>query len=166
MTTAANAWILTDHDGNAFAVSEMEMIAYLISPPTLAVPMTPGYCGQVTPWRDRLLPVLHYNRLFAPTSHVESRHVGVLAYQTAPGQPINHIAVSLGQSPYRVSVSEQPCAPLPDNYTEHAYRPMVRSVFCHEETLIPIVNVAYLASTSLRDALRTQPASPEVIAVI
>lgn len=159
MTDSVNAWILTDHDGNAFAVAEMEMIAYLIAPPTISVPLTPAYCMRVMPWRDRLLPILHHNRLFAPTSHVDLRHIGVLAYQTAPGQALNHIAVTLRQSPYRVSVSDRTSAPLPDNYREQAYRPMVRSVFRHDEALVPVIDVAYLASTTLRDSLHI-PALP------
>lgn len=153
MTATVNAWVLTDNDGNAFAVAETEMIAYLVAPITLPVPQTPAYCSRVMPWRNRILPVLHHNQLFASFAPVDLRHIGVLAYQTAPGQPINHVAVTLGKPPYRVRVSDQSSAQLPDSYGHPAYRPMVRSVFRLEDTLIPIVDVAYLASDTLRDSL-------------
>ncbi len=153
MTTAVSAWILTDNAGLAFAVAEVEMIEYLIAPSTFAVPQTPDYCTRVMPWRDQLLPIIQLNKLLKPDSYVDYRHIGVLAYQNAPGQDLKYIAVALGQSPYRVSVSDRGSAPIPDIYRVPAYRPLVRSVFRLDEIQVPVLDVAYLASITLRDAM-------------
>ncbi len=156
MTTAVTAWVLTDNAGLPFAVAEVEMIEYLIAPSTLAIPLTPDYCTRVMPWRDQLLPIIHHNKVLMPNSYVDYQHIGVLAYQNAAGQDLKYISVALGQSPYRASVSDRASAPLPDNYRAPAYRPLVRSVFLLDEIPVPVLDVAYLASVTLRDAMLTQ----------
>jgi len=150
---AAQAWILTDSAGYSIAVAEVEMTEYLIGSTVMAVPFTPDYCPSVMPWRGRLLPVMHYSLLFESFSPREQQHIGVLAYQVHPGEPLRHVALALGHAPYRIAVTEQESEALPELYAEPAYRPLVRSVLRHNGEPVPVIDVNYLVSIALRDSL-------------
>ncbi len=157
MTTAAHAWVLTDNADHRFAVANVEMVEYLSEATVLDVPYSPAYCPAVMPWRGRLLPVIHYHRLFDPQATAALKHIGVLAYQSHPGEPLQHVALVLGSAPYRVTVTDQESEALPELYAEAAYRPLVRSVFCHNTVSLPVLDVNYLISPALRDLLLKKP---------
>lgn len=153
MGTAAQGWILTDSAGYRFAVAEVEMTEYLMGPAVLSIPFAPDYCPAVLPWRGRLIPVIHYSLLFESFSPREQQHIGVLAYQLHPGEPLRHVAMALRYAPHRIVVTEQESEELPELYTASPYRPLVRSVLRHEGESVPVIDVTYLASTALRDSL-------------
>ena len=147
------AWILTDSSGYSFAVSEVEMVEYLIDPVTMPIPLTPSYCKSVMPWRDDLLPVFHYHHLFRSYANRNNKHVGVLAYQERAGEALRYVAVALNQAPSRVEVTDEKSRKLPNVYIKPIYQPLVRSVFQHNGISIPVIDVTYLTSIALRDAL-------------
>lgn len=159
MTASAHAWILTDASGHSFAVANVEMVEYLTEATTLTVPFSPAHCPAVMPWREHLIPVIMYHRLFSPDAAPpqELHHVGIIAYQRQPGEALLYLAVVLGQAPFRVVVSDEESEALPERYQDMTYSPLVRSVFCHDKTPIPVLDVNYLASATLRDLLRKKP---------
>lgn len=153
MPTRVNAWILSADSGYSFAVAEVEMVEYLPEPIVKEVPLSPHYCPAVIPWRERLLPLMYYQQLFEPTAPREQRHIGVLAYQLQGGEPLRYLAVALSAPPYRIAVTDDLSEDLPERYTDPIYRPLVRAVFQHNGTAVPVLDVAYLASSRLRDSL-------------
>lgn len=157
MTSSAYAWILTDNSGHSFAVADVQMAEYLTEATVKEVPLSPDYCPGIMPWRGRLLPVVYFDRIFDPDLPKVQNHIMVLAYQQQPGEPIRHLAVVVGRSPYRIIVTEQESEALPELYDETEYRPLVLSVFSHNETAIPVIDVNYLASPVLRDLLQKKP---------
>lgn len=159
MTASAYAWILTDHSGHSFAVANVEMVEYLTEASPLQVPLSPGYSPAVIPWRDRLIPLVFYHRLFEPGSAATLHHIGILAYQRQPGAQLQHIAVELAQAPYRVVVTDEESGALPERYRDPVYAPLVRSVFNHNESPIPVLDVNYLVSAALRNAWEEKTAA-------
>lgn len=153
MSTSVNTWILGAGSDYTFAVAEVEMVEYLPEPIAMDVPLSPHYCSAVIPWRERLLPLMHYQRLFEPTASHEQRHIGVLAYQLQPGEPLRHLAIALSAPPYRIAVTDDLSEDLPERYADPIYRPLVRAVFLHNDAAVPVLDVAYLASTLLRDSM-------------
>ncbi len=153
MSQGVNAWVLNDLSGAAVAVAEVEMVEYITGTEILPVPLAPAHCPAVMPWRGRLLPVVRLERLFGEGGEEAIHHLGVLAYQLRPGEPLQHLAMVLGQAPYRVAVGEQPSAALPERYNSTAMAPLVRSVFTQGEDDIAVLDVGYLASAALRDSL-------------
>ncbi len=161
MTASAHAWILTDLAGQRFAVANVEMVEYLTEAHIMNVPLSPDYCPAVMHWRERLLPIVFYHRLFAPGAAVsELHHIGIVAYQRHPGEPLLHLAVVLNQAPYRVVVTDEENEALPECYRDPVHSPLVRAVFSLDNAPVPVLDVNYLASSTLRESLEQQVSSP------
>jgi hypothetical protein len=65
-------------------------------PPVVAVPGAPYYCHGLIAWQGRQLPLLDLNtllRAYPEAAEPPIGHVLVLAYQSAPGQPLEYGAV-------------------------------------------------------------------------
>lgn len=153
MTTSAKAWLLTDSSGHTIAVADMETFGYLVEATVLEVPFSPDHCPAVLPWRNRLLPIVLLHRLFEPGAGWEPHHFAILAYQQRPGEALRYIALALGHPPQRILVSDQVSEVLPEEYEKPALQPLVRSVFRHDNSPVPVIDINYLASSTLSERL-------------
>lgn len=155
MNQNPQAWLLKDSAGAPFAVSEIEMVAYEHAPRRFPVPAAPRYCNELILWQERLVPLLHTALLFEPHRAPQHHHIGIFAYQTQPGTPLDYLALSLHAAPHKILVKENTLAPLPTAYGDPRLRPLALSCFSHEGENIPILDLAYLASATLRDSLHS-----------
>lgn len=147
----AHAWLLSLGGNYQIALSDREMVEYLVDVNTLSVPLTPNYCAAVMPWRERLVPVIDINPLIAKPYLDSMRHLCVVAYQEAPRTPLRHVAIVINGPPLRVPVDDdQACAVPPEYKGELA--PLALAALELEGRAVPIFDIAYLCSTDLRDA--------------
>lgn len=71
-------------------------IGLIDNPKVVPVPGAPYYCLGLMPWQGRQLPLLDLNtllRAYPDADPPPTGHVLVLAYQSAPGQPLEYGAV-------------------------------------------------------------------------
>ncbi len=153
MSQNPRAWLLRDSAHNPFAVSEIEMVAYEQAPRTYRVPATPDYCPELILWQERLIPLLHNALLFGAHGRSDNSHVGIFAYQQEAGRVLDYLALSLYGPPQKIEVKENTLAGLPASYDDLLLRPLALSCFHYEGESVPILDIAYLASATLRDQL-------------
>lgn len=156
MSQNPRAWLLRDSARNLFAVSEIEMVAYDQSPRTYRVPATPEYCPELLLWQQRLIPLIHTALLFGMHGSQSNAHIGIFAYQQEPGRPLEYLALSLHGAPVKIEVSDNTLAELPASYDDSLLRPLARSCFRHDGESVPILDITYLASPTLRDELQIE----------
>lgn len=147
-----HAWILSLAPDRRIAVADREMIEYIIAPAMERVPMTPEHCNEVLIHREELLPLFDLNTLLGWEPLAHRRHVGMLAYQLAPRQPLQHLAMYLHGPPVRMKVSDDWVTAVPD-YFCGALVDLALSCFTLGDQEVPILNVPYLASANLLDRL-------------
>ena len=134
-------------------IEVVKMVEYEISPKTFTVPLSPDYCPAVMLWHETLIPVFYFSRIFLPNSGQTHTKVGVLAYQDKPGSKLNYLAISLGDAPYKVTISDEQQIEPGEQYSDKALLPLVLSCFEIDNIAIPILNVPYLASDKLKKNL-------------
>lgn len=157
MNQNPRAWLLKDSAGNTFAVSEAEMVAYEQAPRVWRVPVAPEYCCELIGWQQRLIPLFHTALLLSPHTQRSHAHLGILAYQTRSGAPLDYLALSLGSAPHKIEVKENTLAPLPAHYDTLLLRPLAISCINYEGVSVPILDVAFLASETLREPRNMAP---------
>ena len=64
MTESNSAWRLVVGEGMQVAVSDYEMIEYVIDPQLHPVPITPTHCSNAMLWREQIIPVMDIPVLF------------------------------------------------------------------------------------------------------
>ncbi len=144
-TIKSHAWLLPLRSDFVVAVSDVEMVEYLIDQKTIPVPLTPYYCRHVIVWREALLPVFDLNPLFTQPALKRFHHFGVLAYQTAPKTPLQYLIVALSGSPARVAVDDEKVADTPEEFSG-PLRNLALATFLHNDQPVPILNISHLAS--------------------
>lgn len=145
MSRQHRAWLLAS--GTEFAVAERHMVEYVLSPHIVDVPLRPPHCAGVAIWRERWIPVLDLAAANASPTDGHTARAIVLAYQLAPGQPLQHGAVAVHAPPRETWVSDDmACAP-PEDLIKRLRQSLV-SCFSLHGTPVPIVNVARLFSLS------------------
>lgn len=159
MNQNPRAWLLRDSAHHAFAVSEIEMVAYDQSPLTYRVPASPLYCPELILWQQRLIPLLHMALLFEPHARGDNTHIGIFAYQTGSGSALDYLALSLNGAPQKIEVTENTVATLPHHYNDPLLRPLAISCFSHQGESVPILDISYLASATMRDNLHDRAAA-------
>lgn len=163
----SHAWILTLSPNERVAVADREMIEYILDPSVEQVPMTPESCSEVLIHRDALFPLFDLNNLLGLEPLTRKRFAGLLAYQEAPRQPLRHLAVYLYGPPARIRVSDDWVTEPPERF-QGALADLVLASFSMGELTVPIINVPYLGSARLLQALLREregagakPATPE-----
>lgn len=146
MPDTSNAWMLDIGAGIKVAVAENEIVEYLRSPRVYQVPMTPRHCSSIVFWRgDRMLPLFDLAMLTQPGFEASADHLGVLAYQTAPKEPIRHLGIALQAPPQRIRVSDADACDWPEDYPE-SWKALTLALFAREDACIPVLDVPGLDS--------------------
>lgn len=91
-------------------------IGLIDNPKVVAVPGAPYYCLGLMPWQDRQLPLLDLNtllRAYPDADRLPAGHVLVLAYQSAPGEPLQYGAVCAPWLVQMIEVTDSQQCDLP-----------------------------------------------------
>ena len=148
----AQAWVLSFDKRLRAAVGELELVHVLPEAPTLIeIPDTPSYCRHVILWQQRVIPVMNLAARLLGERQTESHAVvasidtlvGILAYQSAPGEPPGHGALLLSRVPTRARVSDSQACGLPAKPEQWAS--LAISCFEHRDHgPIPVLDVPRL----------------------
>ncbi len=127
------------------AVAVHATVEILEGPRIVHVPGGARHCHRLVRWRGRWLALLELDKLLQTHPSVDSaqpRPVLVVAYQPAPGHPVEHAALELPALPGTVLVSDAMACELP---SDHALWPeLALSCFTHEGEAVPVLDVARL----------------------
>lgn len=149
MSSSSRAWVLDLGAGRRVAAGGRHIVEYLLSPESVRVPLVPAHCVSLMVWRERLIPLID----LAPVLHLRvaavpgCSHAVVLAYQTAPREPLCYGALLVRAPPLEIWVSDDMARPLPEE--PEAFRHFFCSCFDHEGRAAPILDVARLFSRPL-----------------
>lgn len=149
MGAHSKAWLLTPYGVQPFAVAGHEIVEYLNVAQLHAVPLAPPHCRAVLFWRNRIVPLLDFGPLNGLCRTAATSSVAVLAYQAAPGTPLDYIAIALREPPVRIVVDDETACGLPQEQAA-LWRLLATSCFAREGIATPIISVARLNSVELR----------------
>lgn len=160
------AWLLEVASGTRLAAGAPFVVEYLLESETIPVPRTPRHCPGVMLWRERMIPVVDLLPVLSgsrPPSGDWSRSV-VLAWQKAPGAPLQYGALRVCAPPLEVFTADDMACSLPDDLP--LMRHLARSCFRYESSAIPVLDVARLFGAPLPEdlreaAARAQEATPD-----
>jgi chemotaxis signal transduction protein len=142
------AWLLQAAGDMTLAVAQHEMIEYLTDARSQRVPLANAHCEHLAVWRDRLVPVLDFARLFAGSKGASQRSMSVVAYQPSARQPLEYLGIWTDTAPSRITVSDDQACELPPAWRDERLQELALSCFAHEERTVPILNLANLARVS------------------
>jgi len=112
----APARLLEYKRGGFVAFAAHATIGLVDRPPVVAVPGAPYYCLGLMAWQGRHLPLLDLNtllRAYPEASAPAAGHVLVLAYQSAPGQPLQYGGVCAPWLVQMIEVADSQRCELP-----------------------------------------------------
>ncbi len=113
----SKAWVLGLSEENCAAIGNQQMVEYILATDVkiMPLPLTPAYSLGVLVWREQMIPVIDIGKLLNSPGAELSAMTGVmvLAYQQAPGDPIEHGAVVLRSAPRDIVVNSGMSCPLP-----------------------------------------------------
>lgn len=162
MTTDTNsAWRLVVGEGIQIAVTDYEMVEYVIDPQLYPVPITPVHCSNAMLWREQIVPVMDFSLLFGKTPCVNSPvTVAVVAYQIKPLEPLDYLGLLTQEPPARVTVVDDQACDLPtsDNDFWESMGLAFACFYCDNQP-VPIIDIAHLCSESFRRSTETRVAS-------
>ena len=121
-------------------------IELLDGPLMIDVPGATGYCNRLVRWRGQWLALLDLDTLLHACTGAgragAPRYALVVAWQHAPGWPVEHGAIGLATLPQTVGVGDQAGCELP---ADSALWPLLAlSCFRHEGHEVPILDTARL----------------------
>lgn len=154
MSESAHAWLLSFGYQQQIAVSEAEMVEYVLWPELAEVSDAPTYCSYKMQWRGSKIPVFDFSALLGQAHRAAIQHIGVVAYQTRPLTPLKYLALILEKEPKRISVLNEQFCDAPASYSGQL-RPLLVSCFFHIDVATPVIDINYLASTELRQYLES-----------
>jgi len=146
---SARAWLLDVAGGMRLAAGAPFVVEYLLDPETIELPRLPAHCRGVMLWRERIIPVIDLAPILAGVEGLSggwSRAV-VLAWQDAPGQPLQYGALSVLKAPVELFVSDSDARPLPER--PEILRQFAGSCFGYDDEVIAIVDVRRLFTRPL-----------------
>lgn len=121
------------------------------NPMTVAVPGGAYYAYGLLAWQGRQLPMIDLKVLLGADPTVElaakPRYALVLAYQSAPHQPLSHGAIALSVLPETVAVTDEDACPLPND--SDLWPLLSHSCFRHNDQPVPILDTARLFDSYL-----------------
>jgi chemotaxis signal transduction protein len=142
------AWLLRAAGDVTLAVAQHEMIEYLTEARVQRVPLANAHCEHLAVWRDKLVPVLDFARLFIGGNGAVRRALSIVAYQPRAQQPLAYLGIWTDTAPSRITVSDDQACELPPDWCEERLQNLALSCFAHEERTVPILNLANLARVS------------------
>ncbi|OGT91598.1 MAG: hypothetical protein A2286_12975 [Gammaproteobacteria bacterium RIFOXYA12_FULL_61_12] len=144
---SVRAWLLHTSSEFLLAVGEQELVEVLARPRTHYIPRATGQCHQVIVWRDRLLPLARpavLARLDGGGEHPV--FAAVVAYQEAPGEPLQYGALALADAPVSIQVKAGPAAELPPLDRE-VWEGLLLSCFERDGRPVLVVDMEILFTT-------------------
>lgn len=114
-------------------------------PPVVGVPGAPYYCRGLIAWQDRRLPLLDLGtllRAYPEPNEPPSRHVLVLAWQSAPGLSLDYGAVCARSLVRMIEVADSQQCALPADSDLWPWISL--SCFEHEGHSVPVLDTARL----------------------
>ncbi len=137
---------LLEYKRGAFVAFPAHTTVGLIECPTvLTVPGAPYYCHGMIAWQDRRIPLLDLNtllRAYQEAIEPPIGHVLVLAYQSAPGQPLEYGAVCARALVRMIEVADSQQCDLPGDSDLWPWISL--SCFEHEGHAVPVLDTARL----------------------
>jgi len=131
--------------GSFVAFPAHTTVALIDSPPVVEVPGAPYYCCGLIGWQGRWLPLLDLNALLRAYPEREapaSGHVLVLAYQEAPGRPLEYGAVCARLLVRMIEVADSQRCELPRDSDLWPWVSL--SCFEHEGHAVPVLDTRCL----------------------
>lgn len=147
MSSTSRAWLFDVCDGQYVAAGARHVVEYLSAPTTVAVPLAPVHGAGLLYWRERYIPVIDLAPLFSANLEHPRRQAVVIAYQNAPGEPLDYGALLIGAAPFEMEVDHDMGAELPA--TPAALRHVARACFRLDERLVPILDARRLFAEPL-----------------
>ncbi len=141
----APARLLEYKRGSFVAFPPHTTIALVESPPVSAVPGSPYYCLGLMPWEQRWLPVLDLGtllRAYAGPRVTVPGHVLVLAWQAAPGRPLDYGAVCAPLLVRMIEAGDSDECALPQDSDLWPWISL--ACFGHEGHRVPVLDTARL----------------------
>ena len=148
MVKQSRAWLLEPLGLAPCAVAEHEIMQHLNSARSYPVPFALRHCESAIIWQDQLVPLLNTGLLTG--DHTAVRGLAVLAYQDAPGERLQYIALAIRSAPLKITVDDQPVCELPEG-NKDLWQTVTKSCFRHEEIPTPILDIKRLCSAEFRD---------------
>ncbi|QTD45419.1 hypothetical protein [Ottowia testudinis] len=146
---SAVARLLEYSPGHHVALPPHTTMEVVEKPSVVAVPGAPYYAYGLMAWQDRWIPLIHLDSIVRAYVSIPlppvPRYALVVAYQAAPGEPIEHGAIALPALPRFVSVSDQDACDLPGN--SDVWPLLSISCFKTGEHVVPILATGRLFST-------------------
>ena len=140
---------LLEYDWKKFVALPVHTTLEIVEQPqVIEVPGAPYYSAGMMRWQGHWLPVLDLCALLSAYRKAGTpalRHALVVAYQTAPGQPIEHGAIAAASLPQTLQVSDEQQCELPSD--SDLWGLIATSCFGHAGTAVPIVHTGKLFGT-------------------
>jgi chemotaxis signal transduction protein len=137
---------LLEYKRGAFVAFPAHTTVGLIEcPPVIVVPGAPYYCRGLIAWQDRRLPLLDLGtllRAYPEPNEPPIGHVLVLAWQGAPGQPLDYGAVCARSLVRMIEVADSQQCDLPGDSDLWPWISL--SCFEHEGHSVPVLDTARL----------------------
>jgi len=147
----SKAWVLSLSEEDCAAIGNQQMVEYILAADIkiMPLPLTPAYSLGVLVWREQMIPVIDIGKLLSSPGVELSAMAGimVLAYQQAPGEPIEHGAVVLRSVPRDITVNSDMSCPLP--IAPAAWRTLAVACFSDQGQEIPILNAKQVFSSAI-----------------
>lgn len=149
----ARAWILNIGADMRVAVAYHEMEQVLLDEPVFHIPCAPSYCNQAIIRYNRVLPLMNIAALLQPGANIEKGNtaIGVAVYQEAPGKPLHRGCMQLTSNPKSALIKDEYFCDLPTD--SELWEDISLSCFMFEKRVIPVIDLAVLFSSQLRDKL-------------
>ena len=150
-TGQAQALLLEYRRGHHVALPPHTVQDHLALTDLIATPDAPYYCMGNVVWQGETLPLWDLHALLRAYADVPAptpSHVLVIAYQAAPGAPLQHHALCATAELADIMVSDDMQCPLPDD--SDLWPLIAISCFMHEGRAVPVLDPARLCM--LRDA--------------
>jgi len=141
----AAARLLEYRRGGFVAFAPHTTMALVDSPPVVPVPGAPYYCVGLIPWQEGQVPLLDLNALLRAWPDAEpapAGHVLVLAWQGAPGAPLEYGAVCARSLVQMIEVGDDQACELPTD--SDLWPSIASSCFEHQGQVVPVVDTARL----------------------
>jgi chemotaxis signal transduction protein len=163
MAQTSRAWVMDVGAAGHVAAGERHVAEYLVATDTVPLPRTRPHCAGVIYWRDQYIPVIDLAPLYEAHGGEPGRRAVVLAYQNAPGEPLQYGALLIHAAPVEAWVSDDMAAEVPT--VPMALRHISRASFYIDDRVVPILDVRLLFAQSLPAAVfprEERPASTDI----
>jgi hypothetical protein len=144
-TRSASARVLEYAPGHHIALPVHAALELIDQPSAVAVPGSAYYGVGMTRWRDEWLPVIELPVLlyaYRQPYAAPARYHLVVAYQVAPGQPLQHGVLALPELPFTIEVNDSEQCDLPDDCD---LWPLISlACFRYQGRPVPVVDAARL----------------------